>query len=183
MVPTSWQDEALARDGVSREIPCSALKGETVPYSLPVTPKSSPTRRVPSRGTPRVPAPLHLSPFSPPDRDRRVDSPAWSGGVPGLPGAPEDEAGLTRKFETSHVGGATCRTPPIPRSALNKNTMPGHLFESKPVDECTTRRGTDIPMHSMEKHADSKHRSTSVLSSLEELERHAEFRSSTQEKA
>ena len=25
----------------------------------------------------------------------------------GLPGAPQDEAGLTRKFETSHVGGAT----------------------------------------------------------------------------
>ena len=29
-------------------------------------------------------------------------------GVPGLAGAPQDEAGLTRKFETSHVGGATC---------------------------------------------------------------------------
>ena len=28
-------------------------------------------------------------------------------GVPGLPGAPQDEAGLTRKCETSHVGGAT----------------------------------------------------------------------------
>ena len=32
-----------------------------------------------ARGTPRVPAPLPLSPFSPPDRDRRGDSPAWSG--------------------------------------------------------------------------------------------------------
>ena len=29
-VPTSWQDEALAHDGVSREVPSSALKGETV---------------------------------------------------------------------------------------------------------------------------------------------------------
>ena len=38
-------------------------------------------------------------------------------GVPGLPGAPQDEAGLTRKFETSHMGGATCRTPPM-RSQL-----------------------------------------------------------------
>ena len=37
--------EALARDGVSREVPCSALKGETVPDSLPATPKSPPTRR------------------------------------------------------------------------------------------------------------------------------------------
>ena len=36
-------------------------------------------------------------------------------GVPGLPGAPQDEAGLTRKFETRNVGGATCRTPPIPQ--------------------------------------------------------------------
>ena len=36
----AWQDEALARDGVSREVPCSALKGETVPDSLPATPKS-----------------------------------------------------------------------------------------------------------------------------------------------
>ena len=34
-VPTAWQDEALARDGVSREVPGSALKGETVPDSLP----------------------------------------------------------------------------------------------------------------------------------------------------
>ena len=73
----------------------------------------------------------------------------------GLPGAPQDEAGLTRKFETSHVGGATGRTPPIPRSALEKDPRPGHLFEGNPVDEGTTRRATDIPMHRLEKHADS----------------------------
>ena len=42
-------------------------------------------------------------------------------GVPGLPSSPQDEAGLTRKFETSHVGGATGRTPRIPRSALEKD--------------------------------------------------------------
>ena len=47
VVPTAWHDEALARDGYSREVPCSALKGETVPDSLPATPKSPPTRRVP----------------------------------------------------------------------------------------------------------------------------------------
>ena len=33
VVPTAWQDEALARDGVSREVPCSTLKGGTVPDS------------------------------------------------------------------------------------------------------------------------------------------------------
>ena len=70
---TSWQIDGEKVD------PCSALKGETVPDSLPATPKSPPTRRVPSRATPRVPAPLPMSPFSPPDRDRRGDSPAWSG--------------------------------------------------------------------------------------------------------
>ena len=43
-------EHTLARDGVSREVPCSALKGETVPDSLPATPKSPPTRRVPPRG-------------------------------------------------------------------------------------------------------------------------------------
>ena len=45
-------------------------------------------------------------------------------GVPGLPFAPQDEAGLTRKLETSHVGGATCRTPPIPRPLLRRTGGP-----------------------------------------------------------
>ena len=39
----------LPRYGVSREVPCSALNVETVPDSLPATPKSPPTRRVPPR--------------------------------------------------------------------------------------------------------------------------------------
>ena len=82
----------------AREVPCSTLKGETVPDSLPATPndlrellrvslrsqghcgfgrglslcdpKSPPTRWSHSRGTPKFPAPHHLSSFSPPDRDR-----------------------------------------------------------------------------------------------------------------
>ena len=57
-------------------------------------------------------------------------------GVPGLPGAPQDEAGLTRKFETSQVGGATGRTPPIPRSALEKDPRPGPLFEGNAHGAC-----------------------------------------------
>ena len=47
-------------------------------------------------------------------------------GVPGLPGAPQDEAGLTRKFEMSHVGGATYRTTPISRSALDLGISPSN---------------------------------------------------------
>ena len=35
-----------------------------------------------------------------------------------------DEAGLTRKFETSPVGGTTCRKTPISLSALEKNPRP-----------------------------------------------------------
>ena len=41
-----------------------------------------------------------------------------------LPGAPQDEAGLTRKFETSHVGGATGRTPRFPGPLLRRTRGP-----------------------------------------------------------
>ena len=85
-------------------------------------------------------------------------------GVPGPPGAPQDEAGLTRKFETSHVGGATGRTPPIPRSAFEKDPRPGPLFEGNPVGEGTTRRGTDTPVHRPQRPAGSTHSSTRGLS-------------------
>ena len=40
-----------------------------------------------------------MSPFSPPDLDRRLDSPALSGRVPDLPVAPQNEAGLTKTFQ------------------------------------------------------------------------------------
>ena len=60
-----------------------------------------------------------------------------------------------RKFETSHVGGATFRTPPIPRSALEKDPRPGPLFEGNPVGEGTTRRGTATPVHRPQTPADS----------------------------
>ena len=34
VVPTAWHDEALARDGVSREVPCSALKGTVKGFGI-----------------------------------------------------------------------------------------------------------------------------------------------------
>ena len=104
-------------------------------------------------------------------------------GVHSLPGAPQGEASLTRKFETSHVGGATCQTTPISRSALHKNPMPRHLFEGNPVDESTSRRGTDTPMHCLEKTAGSTDSSTSFLSPREPLKRQAEILSSTEDEA
>ena len=100
VAPPSSQDEALGRYSVSREVSRSVLSCETVPDTLHATSKISQTCRIPSRGTPRFPAPPHLCPFSPPDRDRRVDSPALSARASDIPGAPKDEAGLIRKFKT-----------------------------------------------------------------------------------
>ena len=173
MVPTSWQDEALARDGVSREVPCSALKGETVPDSLPATPKIPRQAGFPQgehRGSRHrflcAPSPLLLvTGESIPLRGLER--------VPGLPGTRQDEAGLTRKFETSHVGGATCRTTPFPWSALEKDPRPGPLFEVNPVGEGTTRRGTATPVHRPQRPAGSTHSSTRGLRHPELLEMQA----------
>ena len=66
-----------------------------VVLASPICTCVSSTHQSDSRRTPRFPAPLHLGPFSPPDRDRRVDSPALSARGSDLPGAPQDEAGLT----------------------------------------------------------------------------------------
>ena len=63
VVPTSSQDEALAHYSVSGEVPCSALKRETVTDTLRATPKSSPKRRVPSRES-RVATRVSWSPLS-----------------------------------------------------------------------------------------------------------------------
>ena len=51
----------------------------------------------------------------------------------------------------SFVGRATFRKTLISRSALDKNLMPGHLFEHNPVEEVKTLRGTDTPVHRPEK--------------------------------
>ena len=61
--------------------------------------------------------------------------------------------------------------------------MPGHLFERNPVDEVTTRKGTDTLVHRLEKHADYKYSSTSGLSPREQLERQAQFHYLTQDEA
>ena len=67
------------------------------------------------------------------------------------------------------MGGATCRKTPIFRSALDKNPMLGHLFEGNPVDEGTTGRSTDAPVH-LRKPAGSTHITKSGVI-LEKLER------------
>ena len=81
------------------------------------------------------------------------------------------------------MGGATCQKTLISQSTSDKNPMPGHLLKGNPVDEGIIHRGPDIPVHSPEKPTDSTHSSTSGLSLLEQLERQAEFHSSTQDDA
>ena len=51
------------------------------------------------------------------------------------------------------------------------------------VDEGTTRRDTDIPMHRLEKPADSTHSSKCGLSPREQLERQVKLHSFTQDEA
>ena len=58
--------------------------------------------------------------------------------------------------------------------------MPGHLFEGNPVDEGTTRRGTDTLAHRLENPQGSTDSLTSGLSPHEQLERQAEIHSSTE---
>ena len=79
------------------------------------------------------------------------------------------------------VGGATCRKTTISRSTLEKNQMPAHLFEGKPVDEGTTRRGTDTRVHRPEKPAGPTDISKSGLSPCKQLERQTKVQSSTED--
>ena len=80
--PVSCIEPGLAICFTYDNIHVLMLFSQIIPPLPSPTPKSPPTRRVPSRGTPRVLAPLPLSPFSPPHHDRRVESPAYSGRRP-----------------------------------------------------------------------------------------------------
>ena len=79
-------------------------------------------------------------------------------------------------WRCSLVGGATCRTPPMPRSALEKDPRPGPLLEGNPVGEGTTRRGTATPVRRPQRPAGSTHSSTRGLRPPEQLERPAATR-------
>ena len=71
--------------------------------------KSSLTYPSYSRGTSSFLAQLNLSPFSPPNQDMRVESPACLERDPDLPVAPQEEAGLTLKLERTPRG--SCLIP------------------------------------------------------------------------
>ena len=93
------------------------------------------------------PAPINLSPFSPPDLDMRIDSHASSGRGLDLH-VPPQEAGLTLKLERKpRVSCHILKDTDFPVHS-RKVPMPGHLFECNPEDEVTTRRDTDNPVAS-----------------------------------
>ena len=71
-------------------------------------------------------------------------------------------------------------TDPDFRAAPEKKPKLGHLFEGNPVDEGTTRRGTDTLAHHLENPQGSTDSLTSGLSPHEQLERQAEIHSSTE---
>ena len=80
--------------------------------------------------------------------------PAESRGAPPPPQDPSPLRGTLGSSLRSPAEGEG-RTPPIPRSALEKDPRPGPLFEGNPVGEGTKRRGTDTPMHLLETPAGS----------------------------
>ena len=81
-------------------------------------------------------APPPLSPFSPPDLDRRVDSPALSGR-----GSRQSRMRPVSRRHSRRglVGGSTFRRTPISRSPLDKTPKPGHLSELQPVNAVNTK--------------------------------------------
>ena len=181
--PTSSQDEALACYGVSRKDPRSVLKCEMVLCTTDATPNvpghAGLTRRG-HRGSCTTSS-EHLLPSC-----LRLEGLfpcfVWKG-FPTFPAhlrmRPVSRGNLRRRL----MRGVTCRKTPFSGPTLEKNLMPGHLFESNPVDEGTKRRVTDTPVHHLVKPTGSTHSLTRGLSSHEQLERQAEFQSSTQDEA
>ena len=60
-------------------------------------------------------------------------------GVPDLPVAPQDEAGLTTTFQTWPRGCFHVAKHPDFPAPLDKNPMPGQLSELHPVNEVNTK--------------------------------------------
>ena len=131
-----------------------------------------------------VPAPLHLSPFSPPDLDRRVDSPALSGRG-SRPSRPTSR-GVRSHTETREVASWV-----MPHSSRHRRQRP-LLIRTLCTDTSSNvtlwmkseHEGALTPqLHRLEKPPGSKHISTSGLSPRKQLEGQAEFHFSTQDEA
>src|SRR5574339_1024989 len=78
VAPPSSQNEALSRYSASGEVPREELEVERALGTLDATHKVPRNPGLPREEHRGFPAPPPLRPFSPPDLDRRVDSPALS---------------------------------------------------------------------------------------------------------
>ena len=100
VVPPPSQDDGLSRDGISSEVPGSVLKFKTVLGSLDATHKVPGHTGLPREEHRGFPSPLPLSP-SPLLISTGGSIPLIClEGVPDFPLTPQDESGLTKKFET-----------------------------------------------------------------------------------
>ena len=139
------QDEALAPYSVSREVSHSVLKCKTVLGTLDATPNvpgHTGLTRQEHRGS-RTTSSEHLLP-SCLRQEGLFPCFVWKG-FPTFPAHLRMRPVSRGNSRRSLKGHTTCRKTPIPWSTFDQNQTPGHLFEGKPVDEGTTRRGTDTP--------------------------------------
>ena len=74
-----------------------------------------------------------------------LETHSWAKGFPTFPAHLRMRPASGGNSRRSLEGHTTCQKTPIPWSTFDQNQTPGHLFEGKPVDEGTTRRGTDTP--------------------------------------
>ena len=130
------------------------------------------------------PAPLNLSPFSPPDLDMRVDSPALSG--KGSQTSSRTSGGgwsheeilevaswLMSHSERHRFPHALLIRTRFPETSLNVTLWMKSQHEGAPTPQ----------LHRLEKPAGSQYNSTSGLSPSEQPERQVEFHSSTKDEA
>ena len=124
------------------------------------------------KGSPSFLAPLNLSPFSPPDLNLRVNSPALSRGDPNLHMPPHEEASLTRKLERRpHVSCHILKDTDFQERSRCPGTSSNVTLKMKLQNEWAL---TPQLQH-LETAPGSKYNSTSGLSPPEQLERPAEF--------
>ena len=138
----------------------------------------------PSGGTPSFPAQLNLSPFSAPDLNMRVDSPALSG-KGSRPSRHTSGGGWSQK-EIRKVASwvmPNSERHQFPCPLLIRNRCPDS-FLNVTLWMKSQHEGAPTPqLHRLEKPAGSQYNSTSGLSPSEQPERQAEFHSSTKDEA
>src|SRR5574337_420816 len=103
-------------------------------------PQSSPKSRSPSRGTLRFSGTPSSEPFLPSGsgQEGRLPCFVWKG-FPTFRSHLRMRPVSRRHSRRGLVGGSTFRRTPISRSPLDKNPMPGHLFELHPVNAVNTK--------------------------------------------